>query len=132
MRCVLYAVRNTQYHILIQEVQMGSKNQTPQTSLDQCLETVKITNISNLVNSVFYFLQHVFITIADGDYHLLVIRDNQVLWYKNYKSIKGAKIAFSKRFGHMAYKPSIRKVWSPPYPPDGDWLIKKLPHGAGA
>ena len=111
---------------------MGSKKQIPQTSLEQCLETVKITNISNLVNSVFYFLQHVFITITDGDYHLLVIRDNQVLWYKNYKSIKGAKIAFAKRFGHMAYKPSIRMVWSHLYPPDGDWLMKKLPQGAGA
>ena len=110
---------------------MGSKKQIPQTSLEQ-LETVKITMITILVTAVFYFLENVFITIADGDYRLLVIRDSQVLWYKNYKSIKGAKIAFSKRFGHMAYKPSIRKVWSHPYPPDGDWLMKKLPHGAGA
>jgi hypothetical protein len=68
---------------------MGSKKQSPQTSLEQCLEMVKVTMITNLVNAVFYFLENVFITIADGDYHLLVIRDNQVLWYKNYPAARG-------------------------------------------
>ncbi len=75
---------------------------------------------------MYYFLEYVFIIIADGDYRLLVILHNQVLWDKKYKTIRDAKIAFNTHFGHMAYKPSIEKHWSQMYPPDNDWLMPKL------
>ena len=87
---------------------MGSKSPIPQMSL--------------LANSFYYFLERVFIVNAAGDYRLLVIHRNRVLWNKNYKSIKGAKIAFSKHFKHKAYKPSVKSEWTMLYSPDEDWI----------
>jgi len=106
---------------------MGSKKQVSQMSLEQCyLETGTVTKITKLVNAVFYFLEHVFIINSTGDYRLLVIHRKRVLWDKNYKSIKGARIAFSKRFGKMACKHLKKNIWSHRYRPEKEWLMDKL------
>jgi len=102
---------------------MGSKIPMVQHLLVQCyLETRTPTKISILINSPYYFLEHVFIIIVDDDYRLLVIDNNIILWDKSYKTIKDAKIAFAKRFGYMAFNRIKEKQWSPQYAPDKDWL----------
>jgi len=101
---------------------MGSKKPLPQNSLEICTEPT----ITKLINALYYFLDHVFIIIADEDYRLLVIHNNRLLWDKKYKSIRDARIAFSKRFGNMACDQLKKNIWSHRYDPDKDWLMDKL------
>ena len=98
-----------------------------QISLQECsLETDTVPTITSLFNAVYYYLEHVFIIHSPDDYRLLVIHHNQVLLDKHYKSIRGAKIAFSRRFGHKVSEQFRYYTWSDIYPPDNDWLVGKL------
>lgn len=80
--------------------------------------------ISNLINTIFYYLHCAFIMTVNGKYRLVVIRNNRVLAYKLYETIRGAKIAFSKKF--KGWKEEIRPEWSHLYDPDKPWLDEKL------
>jgi len=101
---------------------MGSKKPLPQNYLEICIEPA----ITKLINAVYYFLDHVFIIISDGDYRLLVIHNNRVLWDKNYKTVRAARIAFAKRFKHKAYDLLKTNEWSHRYRPEKEWLMDKL------
>ena len=83
------------------------------------------TLITTLVNSVLYFLQSVFI-ITDGNrYRLVVYHNKEVLADQSYETLRGAKIAFSKIFQCKAFLNS-KAEWSHLYPPEKEWLNKRL------
>ena len=84
------------------------------------------STISALINANFYYLQCAFIITSVDEYRLLVIRRNQVLWDKNYKSLRGAKIAFAHRFSDRVGDFFKKNQWSHHYDPENDWLMDKL------
>ena len=81
--------------------------------------------MSILLNSAYYFLEHVFILCQDDSYRLVVLHHNRLLLDRNYRSIRGARIAFQKLFRHKAWKEDVKSMWSHCYPPDDDWLQTK-------
>lgn len=83
------------------------------------------TNIAVLQNAVYYFLQHVFIIIGDDDYRLVVLHNNRILTDSHYETLRGAKIAFYKRYNRKAWKMGVKANWSHTYNPDRDWLEAK-------
>ena len=104
-------------------------NNTPITQINlqqHSLEPAAETKVTNMINAILFFLQHVLIINIDDDYRLLVIKKNRVLLDKKYKSIKGARIAFSKLFLEMGWKQGVKPKWSHMYPPDEDWLMDLL------
>ena len=72
----------------------------------------KEIKISVLQNSVYYFLQHVFIITAKDDSRLVVIHNNRLLTDNHYKTLKGARIAFQKKYKHKPWKNGVKARWS--------------------
>jgi len=82
-----------------------------------------------LVNSPYYFLGCVFIAVENSEsYRLVVLHNNRVLTDIRYKTVRGAKIAFSKFYREKAWREDIKADWSITYPPDADWLEERLRH----
>ncbi len=81
--------------------------------------------IITLVNSVYYFLECVYILYRQGGYQLVVLHNNRVLTYKNYQTLRGAKIAFQKMYNKKAWKNNVKADWSHSYPADSHWLGQK-------
>ncbi len=86
------------------------------------------TKISLLINSIYYFLDSVFIMKDPEDdfYKLVVIHDDQMLTFEDYKTAKGARIGFVRLHGRKACKADVRAQWSVFYPPETPWLRDKL------
>jgi hypothetical protein len=81
--------------------------------------------ISSLINSIYYFIESVFILKIKDKYRLVVLHDNRVLTDKYYQTGRGCKIAFQKLFKDKAWSKEIKAHWSHFYDPDKDWLGKK-------
>lgn len=82
--------------------------------------------ISLLANSIYYFLQCVFI-VKDGEaFRLVVIYNNRVLTDLRYITLRGARIGFTKLHGDKAWEEDVRADWTHFYPPDEEWLEEKL------
>ncbi len=79
-----------------------------------------------LTNSIHYSLEYVFITFEEESYRLVVNRDGELVTDENYKTLKGAKIAFLKFHGLWAINEKIRPKWSHIYTPDNEWLEQRL------
>ncbi len=84
------------------------------------------TKISRLLNSIYYFLDCVFIIITEPDYRLVILHHDQVIMDVHYKTLRGAKIAFAKYFGERAWAEEVQSQWTHAYPPDNDWMSEKL------
>lgn len=91
--------------------------------------------ISILTTSIYYFLDFAFI-ISDGNcYRLVVIHNSQLLTDNTYKTLKGAKIAFSRIYGYKVWHERIKPNWSDFYNPTNEWLderwkvIRQYPQG---
>lgn len=69
------------------------------------------TEITQLLNSFHYYLSHVYIVVKDDEYRLVVLRHNKVLTDRHYKTLEGAKIAFSRMYGNQAWKAEIKPYW---------------------
>lgn len=82
-------------------------------------------SVAVLLNSVYYFLQHVFIIIGEDGYRLVVLHNNRILTDSHYDTMRGAKIAFYKMYNRKAWKMGIRANWSRSYNPDRNWLEEK-------
>jgi len=82
--------------------------------------------ISFLLTCYRYFLECVFI-IKNGDsFSLVVNHRGQVLTRKTYRTLAGAKTAFSHLYRQTTFKPAMKNRWSHFYPPDKRWLKKKM------
>ena len=91
----------------------------------EAVRPVMETNVAVLLNSVYYFLQHVFIIVTADDYRLVVLHNNRILTDSRYETMRGAKIAFYKLYSEKAWKMNVRARWSPVYNPDRDWIDAK-------
>ena len=87
--------------------------------------TGEISTISLLTNSVYYFIDCVFIAKLKNKYRLVVLQHRKVLFDKNYPSIKKCKIAFDEMFKEKAWSEEVNAEWSHFYDPDKDWIGKK-------
>ncbi|MCU0286901.1 MAG: hypothetical protein MUF15_10940 [Acidobacteria bacterium] len=82
--------------------------------------------ISLLVNSIYFFIESVFIISVDGGYRLIAIHQGRLLTDETYKTSRGARIAFSKFYGYKAWKDGIKAQWSRFYSPEAKWIGDKL------
>ena len=84
--------------------------------------------ISRLINSIYYFISTCFI-FTEGDYYrLLAIReyDGKILIDKRFRTLKGARIAFTKQFQSLAWGDEVVAEWSHFYPPNREWIDEML------
>jgi len=81
--------------------------------------------ISMLINSVYYFIDCVYILRSTGKYRLVALHQSTVLHDQYYPSDDECKIAFEKLFKEKAWKEEIQPDWSHFYDPDKKWLAKK-------
>lgn len=81
--------------------------------------------ISMLLNAIHYFLDCVFIIHSHRQYRLLVFLSDNILLDQQYTSLKGAKIAFQKFYGHQACIEGIKARWDE-YIPESWWIKKKM------
>ena len=87
--------------------------------------TGEISMISILTNSVYYFIDCVFIAKSKNKYRLVALQHRKVLFDKHYPSIKKCKIAFDEMFREKAWSEEVNAEWSRFYDPDKRWLDKK-------
>lgn len=83
-------------------------------------------NISLLINSIYYYIESVFIMAVKEGYRLVVIHQGRLLTDEIYKTARGARIAFLKRFGDKAWRDGVKAEWSRFYPPESRWLGDKF------
>ena len=97
-------------------VELRQENETP-------------IKISRLINSIYYFIECVFIAVEEEGYRLVVIHQGNLLTDQTYKTAKGAKIAFLKFWSYRVWQEGVKPKWSHFYPPDPKWLEKKTQGG---
>ncbi len=67
-------------------------------------ERDKIKSISELENSFKYKIRNALILCYGDYYQLIVINKNVLLMDESYKTAKGAKVAFMRKFSHRIFK----------------------------
>lgn len=82
--------------------------------------------MSLLINSIYYFIESVFIMAVEEGYRLVVIHQGSLLTDEIYKTARGARIAFLKRYGNKAWRDGVKADWSRFYPPEPKWLGDKF------
>jgi hypothetical protein len=82
--------------------------------------------ISVLTNSIYYFIETVFIMAVKNGYRLIVIQQRRLLTDEIYKTPGGARIAFLKFYGNKAWEEGVKAIWSKFYPPIPGWCDRKL------
>ncbi len=83
-------------------------------------------NISLLINSIYYFIESVFIMVVKEGYRLVVIHHGRLLTDEIYKTARGARVAFLKRFGYKAWREGVKAEWSLFYAPESRWLDNRF------
>lgn len=81
--------------------------------------------ISLLINSIYYFIDCVYILKSKNRYRLVVLQHSKVLFDKYYPTVRGCRIAFQKFFKEKAWSEEIKAQWSHFYDPDSEWLEEK-------
>lgn len=82
--------------------------------------------ISRLINSIYFYLDTCFITpVTLSDYRLLALKGEKVLHDCKYKTLRGARGAFKRKFKKMSWHDAPAE-WSHFYPPDSKWLENHL------
>lgn len=105
---------------------MGShKSETSRSKHDSKKSDKRV--ISILLNSLYFFLHDVIVLKEGKNYKLIVKHNDEFIVEKNYKTLRGAKIAFSKMFQYKAVDEEHSYLhWSPLYSPEPSWLAAKL------
>jgi hypothetical protein len=85
----------------------------------------KTKEISLLVNSAYYFIECVFILRLRDHFRLVALHHGTVLTDACYRTLKGARIAFAKKYKKKAWKEEVKAEWSVFYDPDNRWLEEK-------
>ena len=114
---------------------MGSYNSNPgqginpelkqQPTILQELNPGEKIFISYLINSIYYFIQDVFIIKINSMYRLVARHNNIVLIDYYYDTVRGCRIAFQKFFKDKAWSEEVKAQWSHFYDPDKEWLEEK-------
>ena len=85
----------------------------------------KIVNLCILINSIYYFIEYVFIIANENSYQLIVMHRGRILVNKSYRTAKAAKIAFAKMYSQKAWQKGVKADWSHFYNPDSKWFHEK-------
>ena len=107
---------------------MGSFNSFPGTEINPELKRQQEINsaekpvVSRLINSVYYFIDCVYILKSENKYRLVALHYGRVLCDKYYPTIRGCRIAFEKLFKDKAWDETVKANWSGFYDPDKEWL----------
>jgi hypothetical protein len=98
-----------------------------QTEIQQSVAITRDkVEISRLINSIFYFIDVVYILKKDDKYRLIALHGGRVLTDRSYRTIRGVKIAFSKLYSAKAWKENVKAEWSHFYPPDRPWFDENM------
>ncbi|MGD2085445.1 MAG: hypothetical protein PVH61_04595 [Candidatus Aminicenantes bacterium] len=103
------------------------ENFTGETEEQTGVQEKNPMTISMLINSVYYFIECVFILDFHNHYRLVALHGGRVLIDASYNTPRGARIAFSKLYGDKAkaWSREIKAQWSHFYDPDTRWLEEK-------
>ena len=82
--------------------------------------------ITLLSNSAHYFLESVFIIQTAESCRLVVYLKGRRLTDKCYKTMKGARIAFTRLYRNYAYNDTVLPEWTHFYHPQKLWLKERL------
>jgi hypothetical protein len=115
---------------------MGSFNPYPGTEINpgqqqkirQEINSEENQVISRLINSVYYFIDCVYILKSKNKYRLVALQHMRVLVDKYYPTLRGCRIAFQKTFKDRPWQRETKAVWTPFYDPDKRWLEEKNKH----
>ena len=108
--------------LISRQQQLGQNGELFKVSIDKRSQEIEI---SMLLNAIHYFLDCVFIIHGHRQYRLLVFMSDNILLDQQYTSLKGAKIAFKKFYGHQACIKGINARWDE-YIPESWWIKKKM------
>ena len=111
---------------------MGSFNSYPgpeinpelkqQKDIRQEINSRKKPVVSRLINSMYYFIDCVYILKSKNKYRLVALQHRRVLLDKYYPTPRGCRIAFQKMFKNKAWSEEVKAEWSHFYDPDKEWL----------
>ena len=111
-------------------VHSGAINQTSSSYVNEqkgnSFQGNRRVNISRLINSVYFSIGTCFIMNMPEEYRLIAIHKKTILFDKNYRTLRGARIAFSKQFKNLAWTDDVVAEWSHFYPPNRDWIDEML------
>ncbi|MCP4653733.1 MAG: hypothetical protein GY858_10195 [Candidatus Omnitrophica bacterium] len=102
------------------------RQSAPGLSVELRQENHSPVRISRLINSIYYFIENVFIASENESYRLVAVHHGNLLTNETYKTAKGARIAFFKFWSYRAWEEGVKPKWSRFYPPDPEWLEKQL------
>ena len=112
---------------------MGQYNPPPGTEINpepKQQQEIK-PMVSRLINSMYYFIDCVYILKSKNKYRLVALQHNRVLMDKYYHTVRGCRIAFEKLFKDKAWDENVKANWSGFYDPDKEWLEEKQNHLEG-
>jgi hypothetical protein len=90
-----------------------------------------IKKVCHLQNSIYYFLQRVSIIQEEEGCRLLIMSRERLLDETMYKTVRGARISFSRRYKNKLWEKGVEPLWGPFYTP-GNWPINVDAHIQGA
>jgi hypothetical protein len=103
-------------------------NKRVNKTLAATLTQADVIIMIRLINSVMYGIKEVFIILHKESCRLIAMNDDVILHDDEYKKIRGAKIAFSRKFGNKAFdiEKEVKAQWSTAYPVDPAWLRPRI------
>ena len=99
--------------------------QNQEQLIQQELNPGEQVEISRLINSMFYYIDCVFIIKLKNKYRLAALHKKRVLCDCYFLSAEECQIAFDKLFKDKAWFEEVKANWSQFYQPDQEWLAKK-------
>jgi len=102
--------------------------QKQQQTIRQEINTAEKPVISRLINSVYFFIDCVFILQSKDKFRLVALHQRKVLCDKYYSTPGNCRIAFDKLFKDKAWRKEEKADWSHFYDPDKRWLKEKQSH----
>ncbi len=100
---------------------MGSVNNYPVEETKPGTNQKEEPIVYRLSNSVYYFIESVYIIVGKNNYRLVALKHSRVLYDQNYKTLRGCKIAFSKLFNHRTWKDNVKAFWTDAYQTEQGW-----------
>jgi len=92
-------------------------------------ESNAVPRISLLSNTVHFFLGMVMIIERQGKYALAISpsRSEAIEFIRDFNSPRGAKLFFTKNYGHRHYALNpYNQTWTPWFKPTEEWILNFL------
>lgn len=102
--------------------QMIQKEPAKMANLQFQFKEEKTPKVSILSNSSHYLLSRVFIFKEKGQFRLIVFNQGELLTDETYKTAKGARISYLKRWRYRRGRENVKPKWTHFYTPEKNWL----------